>query len=116
LTTERNDLKNSSSNNNSLAQEKQRLQSAVNDYMRQLNEAKNEVLRVRSESQDVLLQNNNRIEELTKYISRLEVAVPANKLKKVKLGESIQPETPEVTEIIPSLPLGDESVKNGGTF
>ena len=116
LTTERNDLKNSSNNNNSLAQEKQRLQSAVNDYMRQLNEAKNEVLRVRSESQDVLLQNNNRIEELTKYISRLEVAVPANKLKKVKLGESIQPETPEVTEIIPSLPLGDESVKNGGTF
>jgi hypothetical protein len=42
--------------------------------------------------------------------------VPANKLKKVKLGESIQPETPEVTEIIPSLPLDDESVKNGGTF
>lgn len=116
LTTERNDLKNSSNNNNSLAQEKQRLQSAVNDYMRQLNEAKNEVLRVKSESQDVLLQNNNRIEELTKYISRLEAAVPANKLKKVKLGESIQPETPEVTEIIPSLPLDDESVKNGGTF
>ena len=116
LTTERNDLKNSSSNNNSLAQEKQRLQSAVNDYMRQLNEAKNEVLRVKSESQDVLLQNNNRIEELTKYISRLEVAVPANKLKKVKLGESIQPETPEFTEPAPSLPLDDESVKNGGTF
>ena len=116
LTTERNDLKNSSNNNNSLAQEKQRLQSAVNDYMRQLNEAKNEVLRVKSESQDVLLQNNNRIEELTKYISRLEAAVPANKLKKVKLGESIQPETPEVTEIIPSLPLDDDSVKNGGTF
>ena len=116
LSVERDTLKNSANNTDSIKQEKQRLQSAVNDYMRQLGESKNELLRVKSESQDVLLQNNNRIEELTKYISRLEAAVPANKLKKVKLGESIQPETPEVTEIIPSLPLDDESVKNGGTF
>lgn len=108
LVVERDALKNSSSNIDSIKQEKQRLQSAVNDYMRQLGEAKNELLRVKSESQDVLLQNNNRIEELTKYISRLEAAVPANKLKKVKLGEVIQPETPEITE--------EESVKNGGTF
>lgn len=114
LTTERNDLKNSSNNNNSLAQEKQRLQSAVNDYMRQLNEARNETLRVKSESQDVLLQNNNRIEELTKYVTRLEAAIPANKLKKVKLGENIQ-STPEVTEPEITLPI-DDSVKNGGTF
>ena len=114
LTTERNDLKNSSNNNNSLAQEKQRLQSAVNDYMRQLNEAKNEVLRAKSESQDVLLQNNNRIEELTKYVTRLEAAIPANKLKKTKLGENIQ-STPEVTEPEITLPI-DDSVKNGGTF
>ncbi len=114
LTVERNDLKNSSNNNNSLAQEKQRLQSAVNDYMRQLNEAKNELLRVKSESQDVLLQNNNRIEELTKYVTRLEAAIPANKLKKVKLGENIQA-TPEVTEPEVTLPI-DDSVKNGGTF
>jgi chromosome segregation ATPase len=114
LTTERNDLKNSSNNNNSLAQEKQRLQSAVNDYMRQLNEAKNEVLRAKSESQDVLLQNNNRIEELTKYVTRLEAAIPANKLKKTKLGENIQ-STPEVTEPEITLPM-DDSVKNGGTF
>lgn len=114
LTTERNDLKNSSNNNNALAQEKQRLQSAVNDYMRQLNEAKNEVLRAKSESQDVLLQNNNRIEELTKYVTRLEAAIPANKLKKVKLGENIQ-STPEITEPEITLPI-DDSVKNGGTF
>jgi chromosome segregation ATPase len=114
LTTERNDLKNSFNNNNSLAQEKQRLQSAVNDYMRQLNEAKNETLRVKSESQDVLLQNNNRIEELTKYVTRLEAAIPANKLKKTKLGENIQ-STPEVTEPEITLPI-DDSVKNGGTF
>ena len=108
LTVERDTLKNSVNNTDSIKQEKQRLQSAVNDYMRQLNESKTELLTVKSESQNVLLQNNNRIEELTKYISRLEAAVPANKLKKVKLGENIQPETPEVTE--------DESVKNGGTF
>lgn len=114
LVTERNDLKNSSNNNTALAQEKQRLQNAVNDYMRQLNEARNELLRVKSESQDVLLQNNNRIEELTKYVTRLEAAIPANKLKKVKLGESIQP-APEVAEEA-TLPIGDDSVKNGGTF
>jgi len=108
ITTERNSLKTSSDATSSLSQEKQRLQAAVNDYMRQLKEAKEETLRVKSESQDVLLQNNNRIEELTKYVARLELAIPANKLKRVKLGESIQ-STPEVTD-------SDEAVKNGGTF
>jgi DNA repair exonuclease SbcCD ATPase subunit len=116
LTTERDNLKSSSGNNDSLKQEKDRLQSAVNDYMRQLKETQQDVLKVKSESQDVLLQNNNRIEELTKYVTRLEAVVPANKLKRVKLGEVVQPDASEGTVELPSLPMSDEEVKSGGTF
>ena len=109
-------LKNSSGNNDSLKQEKDRLQSAVNDYMRQLKSAQQDVLTAKSESQNVLLQNNNRIEELTKYVTRLEAVVPANKLKRVKLGEVVQPDASEGTVELPSLPMSDEEVKSGGTF
>jgi hypothetical protein len=111
LTTERDNLKSSSGNNDSLKQEKDRLQSAVNDYMRQLKSAQQDVLTAKSESQDVLLQNNNRIEELTKYVARLEVVVPANKLKKVKLGEVVQTDTPEIAVEEPVLPIDDDIVK-----
>ena len=106
LTTERDNLKGSSGANDSLRQEKDRLQSAVNDYMRQLKSAQQELLTVKSESQDVLIQNNNRIEELTKYVMRLEAVVPANKLKKLKVGE--------VDESM--LLINDDVVKSGGTF
>jgi uncharacterized phage infection (PIP) family protein YhgE len=115
LTTERDNLKSSSGNNDSLRQEKDRLQNAVNDYMRQLKSAQQDVLTAKSESQNVLMQNNNRIEELTKYVARLEIVVPANKLKKVKLGEAVQPDTPEITVEEPVLPI-DDVVKSGGTF
>ena len=109
-------VKTSFENNESLKQEKNRLQNAVNDYMRQLKSAQQEVLAVKSESQDVLLQNNNRIEELTKYVARLENVVPANKLKKVKLGEVVQTDIQAIEEI--TLPIHDDEVlvKTGGTF
>jgi chromosome segregation ATPase len=116
LTTERDNLKSSSGNNDSLRQEKDRLQNAVNDYMRQLKSAQQDVLTAKSESQNVLLQNNNRIEELTKYVTRLEAVVPANKLKRVKLGEVVQSDTPEITVEEHVLPIDDESIKSGGTF
>jgi chromosome segregation ATPase len=90
----------------SITQDRDRLQNAVNDVMRQLKSAKEELLKSKSESQDVLIKNNNRIEELTKYVTRLEAAIPAVKLKKVKLGESTQTDSPETTE----------NVENGGTF
>jgi myosin heavy subunit len=118
LTVERNALKNDLnskssevSNLNSIVQEKNRLQQAVNDYMRQLNDTKNELMRAKSESQDVLIRNNTRLDELTKYIEKLELELPANKLKKVKTNGSavisekvIQTETP------------DSGVRSGGTF
>ena len=119
LITERDNLKSSSGNNDSLKQEKDRLQNAINDYMRQLKTTQQEVLLVKSESQNVLLQNNNRIEELTKYIEKLEIMIPSNKLKKVRLGETVQPETSIEFMIEESkLPIdtNDDNIKSGGSF
>ena len=119
LITERDNLKSSSGNNDSLKQEKDRLQNAVNDYMRQLKATQQEVLLVKSDSQNVLLQSNNRIEELTKYIEKLEILIPSNKLKKVRLGETIQPETSIEFMIEESkLPIdtNDDNIKSGGSF
>ena len=119
LITERDNLKSSSGNNDSLKQEKDRLQNAVNDYMRQLKATQREVLLVKSESQNVLLQNNNRIEELTKYIEKLEIMIPSNKLKKVRLGETIQPETSiefMVEESKLPMDTNDDNIKSGGSF
>ena len=119
LITERDNLKSSSGNNDSLKQEKDRLQNAVNDYMRQLKATQQEVLLVKSESQNVLLQSNNRIEELTKYIEKLEIMIPSNKLKKVRLGETIQPETSiefMVEESKLPMDTNDDNIKSGGSF
>ena len=119
LITERDNLKSSSGNNDSLKQEKDRLQNAVNDYMRQLKATQQEVLLVKSESQNVLLQSNNRIEELTKYIEKLEILIPSNKLKKVRLGETIQPETSiefMVEESKLPIDINDDNNKSGGSF
>ena len=87
--------------------------------MRQLKATQQEVLLVKSESQNVLLQSNNRIEELTKYIEKLEILIPSNKLKKVRLGETIQPETSIEFMIEESkLPIdtNDDNIKSGGSF
>jgi myosin heavy subunit len=117
LTVERNALKNDLnskssevSNLNSIVQEKNRLQQAVNDYMRQLNDTKNELMRAKSESQDVLIRNNTRLDELTKYIEKLEAELPANKLKKVKTNGSA------VSEKVIQTETPDSGVRSGGTF
>lgn len=119
LITERDNLKSSSGVNDSLKQEKDRLQNAANDYMRQLKATQQEVLLVKSESQNVLLQSNNRIEELTKYIEKLEIIIPSNKLKKVRLGETMQPETSiefMVEESRLPIDTNDDNIKSGGSF
>jgi DNA repair ATPase RecN len=95
---------------NSIKQEKDRLQSAVNDYMRQIKQLKENLLVTKSESSDVLVKNSEQIDELNKYIQKLEMVVPANKLKKIKTGDIsdfIKTEEPAVE---------DETIKNGGTF
>jgi SMC interacting uncharacterized protein involved in chromosome segregation len=95
---------------NSIVAEKNRLQNAVNDYMRQLEETRKEILKVKSESQEILIQNVNKIEELNRYILKLENVVPAAKLKKVRLGENVQPEP------IDNVQEENDLVKSGGTF
>ena len=86
--------------------DKDRLQAAVNDLMRQLKQSKEELLIAKSESQNVLITNNNRIEDLTKYISRLEEAVPASKLKRLKISEGNQSTSSDI----------EDDVKDGGSF
>ena len=52
------------SSTNSLRQEKDRLQSAVNDYMRQIKKLNEDLLKAKSESSDALVRNTTQIEEL----------------------------------------------------
>lgn len=78
--------------------------------MRQLNDTKNELMRAKSESQDVLIRNNTRLDELTKYIEKLEAELPANKLKKVKTNGSA------VSEKVIQTETPDSGVRSGGTF
>lgn len=89
--------------------EKNRLQTAVNDYMRQIKKLNEDLLKVKAESQETLINNSNRMEELNKYIDRLEKVVPANKLKKIKAGDIT-----EFTKNDDVFVEGD--VNNGGTF
>jgi predicted RNase H-like nuclease (RuvC/YqgF family) len=99
-------------NTTNIIREKDRLQSAVNGYMRQVKDLENEIKDVKSQSQEVLISNNKRIEELTKYIDKLEMVVPANKLKKVK---SIELTEVESKEVVVQEDVEDD-IKSGGTF
>lgn len=93
-------------------QDKDRLQGAVNDYMRQIKQLKEDLLKAKSETSDTLIKNSEQIGELNKYIQKLEMVVPASKLKKLKTGDiSDFVKTEE-----PAVEIESESVKNGGTF
>lgn len=104
---------------NDLSKEKDRLQVAVNGYMRRVKELEEQLKTSKSDSQDVLLKLNTRLEELNKYIETLELSVPASKLKKIKVGfsknlpteeqtvEQKESSEPEKTDLI---------VNSGGTF
>ena len=85
--------------------EKDRLQEAVNDYMRKNRDLEEQVLKAKSKSSDALLSNQRTIEELNEYIHRLESVVPANKLKKVKTSNGQPEQSDDVVE-----------VKSGGSF
>lgn len=104
-----------------LRQEKDRLQSAVNDYMRQIKMLKEDVLKAKAESQDALVSSTHQIDDLNKYIQRLESVVPANKLKKIKTGDLTQFEQPEkvveeVHEVQELKVIEEDNVKSGGSF
>ena len=90
---------------NAVSQEKNRLQQAVNDYMRQLEACKSET----SVIKNALAESNKHLEELTKYVAVLEQTVPTNKLKKLKLSEDNKTFAPEQ-------PTQEDVVKSGGAF
>jgi chromosome segregation ATPase len=94
-----------SQSTNAISQEKNRLQQAVNDYMRQLESSKNEVSIIKGN----LDEANKHCEELTKYVAVLEQNVPANKLKKLKLGDDNK-------ALAPEQPTQEDVVKSGGSF
>jgi predicted RNase H-like nuclease (RuvC/YqgF family) len=82
-------------NTTNIIREKDRLQSAVNTYMKQVKTL-----------EETSVDNIKRIEELTKYIDKLEMVVPVNKLKKLK---SVDLTAFGVEEV-------QDNVKSGGTF
>lgn len=84
-------------NTTNIIREKDRLQSAVNNYMKQVKSL-----------EETSVDNNKRIEELTKYVDKLEMVVPANKLKKLKVVDLTAFGVEEV-EV-------KDNVKSGGTF
>jgi predicted nucleic acid-binding Zn-ribbon protein len=80
---------NLATSSNILKADKDRLQSAVNDYMRQVK------------------TSAAKIDELNKYIEKLESSLPQTKLKKLQ--------TVDITEFQQEKII-DDATKNGGTF
>lgn len=87
-----------------LLEEKKRLQIASNSYMRQLEKLKRE-------SVDEKMELLKRIEELTKYVVKLESAIPT---KKMKLVNAVQSDNSEVERS--STELSTSGYNSGGTF
>jgi predicted nucleic acid-binding Zn-ribbon protein len=82
---------------NNLKADKDRLQSAVNDYMKQVKRLETEIQSVKEEKL-----------ELNKYIEKLETNIPVTKLKKLK---SI-----DLTEFQQDEQIVNDNTKNGGSF
>jgi predicted nuclease with TOPRIM domain len=79
-----------------IVNEKNRLQSAVNDYMKQVKRLEDERV-----SKDVTIAGlNSNISSLNKYIENLESLVPVTKLKKLKSD----------------IEATNDNIKNGGSF
>lgn len=83
---------------NNLKVDKDRLQSAVNDYMKQVKRLENQISDIKKSQ-----------EEQDKYISKLESVIPATKLKKLKTVDLTEFAQAEQTIV-------DDDTKNGGTF
>jgi predicted nucleic acid-binding Zn-ribbon protein len=71
--------------NNSAHEEKNRIQSALNEEMRKLSNLKKE-----------LDGKNSEIEKLKEYVSKLEEIAPVSKLKKIKVFEEVKSEIPKI--------------------
>jgi predicted nucleic acid-binding Zn-ribbon protein len=82
---------------NNLKADKDRLQSAVNDYMKQVKRLETEIQAIKEEKI-----------ELNKYIEKLETNISVTKLKKLK--------TVDLTEFQQDEQTINDNTKNGGSF
>jgi chromosome segregation ATPase len=89
--------KNKAEQNNSILQEKNRIQTALNDEMRKSSILKKEVDEVKNE-----------LKLLKQYVSKLEEIAPSTKLKKIKSTDDVKIETPKVeNKIQPKVLVGN---------
>jgi hypothetical protein len=103
--------------NTSAHQEKDRIQSALNDYMRKhsdleivLGQKDSEIVKIKSEK-------DSEISKLKEYIDKLEQAVPISKLKKINPDKKFEEPTPAPVLLIEEPPvIKKQEVKDGSSF
>ena len=89
--------------NTSAHQEKDRIQTALNDYMRK-----------HADLQVVIGEKDGEIAKLKEYIDKLEQAVPISKLKKINPEKKFEEPTPVIVPEEP--PIVKQVVKDGSSF
>jgi chromosome segregation ATPase len=92
--------------NTSAHQEKDRIQSALNDYMRK-----------HADLQAVITERDGEIGKLKEYIDKLEQAVPISKLKKINPDKKFEEPTPAPVLLLEEPPIDKkQEVKDGSSF
>ena len=92
--------------NTSAHQEKDRIQSALNDYMRK-----------HADLQAVITERDGEIGKLKEYIDKLEQAVPISKLKKINPEKKFEEPTPAPVLLLEEPPITKkQEVKDGSSF
>jgi chromosome segregation ATPase len=103
--------------NTSAHQEKDRIQSALNDYMRKhadleivLGQKDSEIVKIKSEK-------DSEISKLKEYIDKLEQAVPISKLKKINPDKKFEEPTPAPVLLLEEPPVTTKKeVIDGSSF
>jgi chromosome segregation ATPase len=89
--------KNKADQNSNIQQEKNRIQSALNDELRKTSNLKKD-----------LDNKENELKLLKQYVSRLEEIAPTTKLKKIKSTDDVKIETPKVeNKLQPKVLIGN---------
>jgi DNA repair exonuclease SbcCD ATPase subunit len=91
--------------NTSAHQEKDRIQTALNDYMRK-----------HADLQAVIAERDGEIGKLKEYIDKLEQAVPVSKLKKINPEKKFEEPAPVIVPEEPPPTTTKQVVKDGSSF
>jgi len=91
--------------NTSAHQEKDRIQTALNDYMRK-----------HADLQAVIAERDEEIGKLKEYIDKLEQAVPVSKLKKINPEKKFEEPAPVIVPEEPPPTTTKQVVKDGSSF